>query len=408
MNGVSSAFNRLLTGQNMFLTDFYYDPNTITSSSSLSSSSSYGTVCLGTDFPSKILRFNINEFPNQTLICQRSAYLASNTTINIETEFTKTLTSGFFGGQGFILQKLTGIGEVLIKGGGTIKTLSLQEHETLRVTSGSIVAFESTISYDVQMMSGIKNIMFSGEGLFVTTLKGPGQVWLQGMPPDRMIAEIARRIPAGSSGIGFGIPIGIGGGGGDVGTSDGSTTVDASPSAPGIGEEIGMMSSSDAAIQADRNTTVASSGMSSSTHHDDVVAASADSPTALFGDAVPQSTAPHMNPIPTSSNNSDQGGMSSNVTENGSTDYEDDTIFSSSTTETSMNDTSSFGDDNNAFDSNGTMNENDNEMNDGELFNDNDDDDDDSSSTISDDSSSSSSGDSILNKIWDFFTGRDE
>ena len=126
----------------MFLTDFRYEGTTS------------GTVGLGTDFPSKIIRFNLDDFDNNTLICQRGAYLASNPHVNIEMEFTKSLTTGFFGGEGFVLQRLSGQGDVLVKGGGTIICKVLEEGEALRVTSGSIVCFEPTVQYNVQMMPG--------------------------------------------------------------------------------------------------------------------------------------------------------------------------------------------------------------------------------------------------------------
>jgi uncharacterized protein (TIGR00266 family) len=257
----------MLTGQNLFLTDFRYE-----------GTSGTGTVCLGTAFPSKILRFSLEDHPDSTLICQKGAYMASNPDINIEMEFTKSLKAGFFGGQGFVLQKLTGQGDVLVKGGGTVVKKELRIGETLRVTSGSIVAFESTIHYDVQMMPGIKNVAFGGEGLFVTTLQGPGQVWLQGMPPDRMIAEIARRVPGG--GIGLGIPIGMGGGGGAE-AAGGAASDEAAAGTDGGATAVPV---TDAAVEADRNATVASSGFSSST---DDVDSNSDSPSALFGDAAP-------------------------------------------------------------------------------------------------------------------------
>jgi uncharacterized protein (TIGR00266 family) len=144
MAGASAAFTRMLTGQNVFLTDFHYD-----GAGSTPGSTSSGTVCLGTDFPSKIIRFNLQECPNENLICQRGAFLAGNPSVNIEMEFTKSFSAGFFGGQGFVLQKLSGEGDVLVKGGGTVVNKELQDGETLRVASGSIVAFESTIEYDV-------------------------------------------------------------------------------------------------------------------------------------------------------------------------------------------------------------------------------------------------------------------
>jgi hypothetical protein len=185
-------------------------------------------------------------------------------------EFTKTFSQGFFGGQGFILQRLSGSGDVLVKAGGTLVEKELTEGEVIRVTSGSIVAFESSVSYDIQMMHGIKNVMFGGEGLFVTSLTGPGKIWLQGMPADRMIATIASRVP---SGMGFGpvIPLGGGGGGdngGEGGGTEGGSTDgaagDAGAVAAGTGAGSGdeMVAATDEAVNADRQATVASSGMS--------------------------------------------------------------------------------------------------------------------------------------------------
>ena len=103
LEGASAAFSRMLTGQNLFLTDFSYQKET-----------GKGTVALGTDFPSKILKLDLSDFPDSTLICQKGAYLASNPTVNIEMALTKSLTAGFFGGQGFVLQKLFGKGHVLV------------------------------------------------------------------------------------------------------------------------------------------------------------------------------------------------------------------------------------------------------------------------------------------------------
>jgi hypothetical protein len=223
------------------------------------------------------LRLSLDELPEQSLICQRGAYLASNPSVEIEMEFTKSLRAGFFGGQGFILQKLSGVGDVLVKGGGTIVIQNLSPGEVIRVTSGSIVAFERTVQYDVQMIPGIRNAMFGGEGLFITSLTGPGRVWLQGMPADRMIAEIARRVPAG--GIGMGIPMGLGGGGGGGGADAGEGADAAAAEGGGSAED--AVAAGDASVEAERASTVATSGG----------AVDAESPSALFGDAAPDGEA---------------------------------------------------------------------------------------------------------------------
>ena len=269
LEGASSAWNRMMTGQNMFLTDFTYN-----------GPESSGTVALGTDFPSKILRLSLQDFGG-SLICQRGAYLASNITVDIQMEFTKSMSAGFFGGQGFILQRLSGDGDVLIKAGGTLVERTLKEGEVLRATSGSIVAFEPTVEYDIQMMQGAKNVMFGGEGLFVTSLKGPGRVWLQGMPPDRMIAEIASRVPSRGGGIGPIIPIGgVGGGeaappvdvGSPIGEEDalGEETAAAMDDGPGLDSTSSIPSSMDGDSSATfDNTFSESENFSETTFTDD-------------------------------------------------------------------------------------------------------------------------------------------
>ena len=243
LEGVSSAFRRMMTGQNFFLTDFTYNGK------------GSGTVGLGTDFPSKILRMSLKDHGG-SLIAQRGAYLASNASVDIQMEFTRTMTAGFFGGQGFVLQRLVGEGDVLIKAGGTLVERYLEEGEVLRATSGSVVAFEPAVSYDIQMMQGVKNVMFGGEGLFVTSLTGPGKVWLQGMPPDRMIAEISSRVPS-RGGIGPIIP--IGGIGGEAAPVDAGV-----PNAEDdttLGEETAAAMDEGASMDTDSTSTMTSSDM---------------------------------------------------------------------------------------------------------------------------------------------------
>ena len=121
---------------------------------------------------------------------------------------------------GFVLQSLTGEGDVFLKAGGTLIRRDLEPGEELRISSGCLVGFSQGVDYDVKMVKGFQNVIAGGEGLFMTTLTGPGVVWLSGMPPQRMISEIARRVPSG--GLGLAVPIGVGGGGGGGdGGSDG-------------------------------------------------------------------------------------------------------------------------------------------------------------------------------------------
>lgn len=209
--GLSEGFKRMLTGQNFFISDYAYEgpPGTT------------GTVALGTDFPSKIIRLNVEEYGGK-LVCQQGALLCCSHTIDINMEFTKTMSGGFFGGEGFILQALSGEGDVFLKAGGTLIRRDLGPGEELRISSGCLVGFSDGVDYDVQMVKGFQNVIAGGEGLFMTTLTGPGVVWLSGMPPQRMISEIARRVPSGGGGLAVGVPIGGGGstGGGDAGPSE--------------------------------------------------------------------------------------------------------------------------------------------------------------------------------------------
>ena len=176
----------------------------------------------------------------------------------------------------------------------------LKDGETLRISSGSLVAMTSTVDFDVTTLPGFKNVLFGGEGLFVTTLTGPGLVWLQGMPVDRMVSEIARRVPSGG-GIGLGVPI-IGGGGGGGGGGDAAAAGEGDTAAGVDGNESGVdpgVSVTDAAIDADRNATIASSGMM------DDSSSNPETAESLFGDAA-------------------YGGIDGNVTESDSPSLQND------------------------------------------------------------------------------------
>ena len=276
--GLSAGFKRMLTGQNLMISDFRYT----------GTEGTRGTVALGTDFPSKIVRLSVDEYGGK-IVCQKGALLCASHTIDIEMEFAKKMTAGFFGGEGFVLQSLTGTGDVFVKAGGTLIRRDLKDGEVLRVSSGCLVAFSDGVNFDVQMMQGFKNVVFGGEGLFVTTLTGPGTVWLQGQPPQRMISEIARRVPGGG-GLGLAVPIGGMSGGESSGESDGGIGDSDVASDTSAGESNGFAASSsieeastglgaaNEAIENDRAYTQASTVTGSE-------AIDSESPSALFGDA---------------------------------------------------------------------------------------------------------------------------
>ncbi|KAL3661430.1 hypothetical protein V7S43_013633 [Phytophthora oleae] len=206
--GFGEGMKRMMTGENFFVSCFTYH------------GTEKGKVALGTNFPSKIVHLRLSDFLDGSIICQKGAFLCGSDTVNIEMEFAKKFGVGFFGGEGFILQRLTGSGDVLVRASGTLIERELQPGEVLRISSGCLVAFEPSVHYDITMMKGAKNVLFGGEGLFVTTLTGPGKIYLQSLPFDRVVGEMAARIPRGGPG-GMMLPFMMGGGGGDQGADAG-------------------------------------------------------------------------------------------------------------------------------------------------------------------------------------------
>lgn len=167
---------RVLTKESIFLTHY---TNTQTEKSQ---------VAFAAPYPGKIIPMDLTKLKGE-VICQKDAFLcaAKGTSINIE--FAKRLGTGFFGGEGFILQKLSGDGKAFVHacGGICLKKLS---NETIRVDSGSIVAFTKGIEFDVEMVKGLKTMLFSGEGLYLATLSGTGYVWLQSLPFSRLADRV--------------------------------------------------------------------------------------------------------------------------------------------------------------------------------------------------------------------------
>jgi uncharacterized protein (TIGR00266 family) len=151
------------------------------------------------------------ELRGNTILAERNAYLCSVGNVDLSIAFTKRLGAGFFGGEGFILQKMTGTGMVFLNAGGTMIDFNLQPGERLKVDTGCIVSMEETVSYDIQFVGGIKNALFGGEGLFLATLQGPGRVILQTLPFSRLADRL--RVAAGAN---QGQAQGIGGLGGNL------------------------------------------------------------------------------------------------------------------------------------------------------------------------------------------------
>lgn len=151
-------------------------------------------VAFGAPYPGKIIAIDLDE-ANGELICQKDSFLAAALGTEISVAFNKRLGAGFFGGEGFILQRLRGDGMVFIHAGGTIVEKRLTGNK-LMVDTGCIVAFESTISYDIERAGNLKSMIFGGEGLFLATLQGTGRVWLQSLPFSRLADRILQNAPA--------------------------------------------------------------------------------------------------------------------------------------------------------------------------------------------------------------------
>ncbi len=177
-----SAGKRVLTGENLFMTAF-------TNNGLGKKHVSFAAPYPGKIFPVDLLRFN------GKLICQKDAFLCAAKGVSIGIEFTKRLGAGFFGGEGFILQKLEGDGMAFVHAGGTIYQKDLQPGEVLNVDTGSLVGFTSTVDYDIQYVGGIKNTLFGGEGFFYARMTGPGTVWVQSLPFSRLADRIIASAP---------------------------------------------------------------------------------------------------------------------------------------------------------------------------------------------------------------------
>ena len=170
------ALKRRMMGESLFLTYFQ-------------ALGSDGEAGFAGSYPGKIQVFELA--PGQSVLVQRDSFLLAQATATLDIAFVRRLGAGFFGGEGFILERLTGPGAVMIHAGGDFVEFNLQPGEVLQVDTGSIVAFDVTVDYDIQFVGSIKTAMFGGEGLFLATLRGPGRLIVQSMTLEKMRRELA-------------------------------------------------------------------------------------------------------------------------------------------------------------------------------------------------------------------------
>lgn len=174
--GLMQGVKRILTGESFFITTFRY------------TGQGRGDVSFAAPYPGKIIAIDLSQMG--PMLCQRDAYLCSAYGIDISVAFTRRLGAGFFGGEGFILQRLQGDGMAFVHAGGTIIERELAAAETLKVDTGCLVAFQESVDYDIQFVGGIKTAFFGGEGLFFAKLQGPGKVYLQTLPFSRLADRV--------------------------------------------------------------------------------------------------------------------------------------------------------------------------------------------------------------------------
>jgi uncharacterized protein (TIGR00266 family) len=182
--GLLAGLGRSLAGESLFMTSYRCKSGT-------------AMVTFTPGVPGSVLAFDLRA--GQSLICQKDAFMAAEETVSIEMHFRKRLGSGLFGGEGFILQKITGPGIVFLEIDGDVREYSLTSGETMRIDPGHIALYEPTVDYDISAVRGIKSVLFAGEGLFLATLRGPGKIWLQSMPIPNLAAKIRKYIPNKSS-----------------------------------------------------------------------------------------------------------------------------------------------------------------------------------------------------------------
>ena len=177
-----SAGKRMLTGESLFMTAY------------LNIDSGKRKLSFAAPYPGKIVPIDLTSYQGK-FICQKDAFLCAAKGVSVGVEFSKRLGRGFFGGEGFIMQKLEGDGMAFVHAGGTLARKELAAGELLKVDTGCIVGFTQNVDYDIQFVGGIKNTVFGGEGLFYASLRGPGVVYIQSLPFSRLASRVFAAAP---------------------------------------------------------------------------------------------------------------------------------------------------------------------------------------------------------------------
>jgi uncharacterized protein (TIGR00266 family) len=178
--GVLAGLGRKLAGESLFMTTY-------------TCRSSQGLITFTPEAPGKIIPFRLEA--GQSLICQKDSFMVATTSARLEMYFRKRLGTGLFGGEGFILQRISGPGLAFLEIAGEVREYELAAGETMKVDPGHLALYEPSINYDITTVKGVTNILFGGEGLFLATLTGPGKVWLQSLPLSNLAGKLSRYLP---------------------------------------------------------------------------------------------------------------------------------------------------------------------------------------------------------------------
>lgn len=178
--GMGKLFGRMVSGETMFQNQY-------------TARSGAGMIAFTSSFPGNILAIEIT--PDKSIVIQKRAFLACTSGVQMEVFFQKKLGTAFFGGEGFIMQKLSGSGTVFLEIDGSTVNYNLKPGQKMLVSTGHVAMMDETVNMDIQQVKGVKNVLFGGESLFNTVITGPGAVTLQTMPMTSFVAAVARMLP---------------------------------------------------------------------------------------------------------------------------------------------------------------------------------------------------------------------
>lgn len=179
--GLLGGLGRMMSGESLFMTTY-------------SAGSDGDLITFAPEAPGKILDLKLAA--GEVIICQRDSFMCAEDSVELAMHFRKKLGAGLFGGEGFILQKVTGPGTAFLEIPGELREYNLAQGESMRIDPGHLAAFEESVQYDITQVKGIKNMLLAGEGVFLARVTGPGRVWLQSMPLSNLAAKLIPYLPS--------------------------------------------------------------------------------------------------------------------------------------------------------------------------------------------------------------------